>query len=166
MLDVLVSILTGGATGLIGTLVTGVTGYVQARQKHAQEMELRRLDMELVRVEAEVAERVAAREAESAESAAAWAALEASHKEAGRRWSRGDSGWIVFVDVVRGLTRPGLTLAFVAFVGAIYFTLGTSDTDASGLRPRIVETVLYLATTCVLWWFGARQVAKGGGRAR
>ncbi len=160
MLDVLLSILTGGVSGLLGTAVSFFSSYFQAKQRHAQEMELRRLDMEMARAEAASAERVAAVEAESARDQAAWSALEASYKEASRRWSRGDSKWLVFVDVVRGLTRPGLTFMFVGLVGTIYFTLGGSDMETIDIRPRIIDTVLYLATTCVLWWFGARQLAK------
>ncbi len=160
MLDALLSILTGGATGLLGTAVSFFTSYVQAKQRHTQEMDLRRLDLEISRAEAASAERVAAIEAESERDQAAWSALEASYRTASRRWSRGDSKWLVFVDVVRGLTRPGLTFLFVGLVGAIYFALGGSDMETIDIRPRIIDTVLYLATTCVLWWFGARQLAK------
>ena len=75
------------------------------------------------------------------------------------------------VDVVRGLTRPALTWSLFALVGAIYFLLGASDLAAVSLRPRIVETVLYLFTAAMLWWFGARQIEKrrsreGGSAAR
>jgi len=160
MLDLLTSILTGGATGLLGTLVSFGTDYLQARQRHAQEMDLRRMDLDIVKAEGASAERVAAIEAESERDQAAWSSLEASYREASRRWSRGDSKWLVFVDVVRGLTRPGLTFLFVGLVGVIYFTLGGSDMEILDIRPRIIDTVLYLATACVLWWFGARQIAK------
>ena len=75
-----------------------------------------------------------------------------------------------FVDAVRGLTRPLLTWSLFALVGAIYFLLGASDLGAVGLRPRIVETVLYLFTAAMLWWFGSRQIEKRrpreGGAAR
>ena len=68
-----------------------------------------------------------------------------------------------FVDFVRGMTRPALTWGFVALTGAIYFTMGDADAvvDGTAVKARIVDTVLYLTTTCVLWWFGARQIAKG-----
>ncbi len=160
MIDALTALLTGGATGLLGTAVSAVTAFVQARQRHAQEVELRRLDMETARFEADSAARVAAVEAEGARAAAAWAAMEASHSAAARRWSRGDSHWLVAVDVVRGLMRPAITLGAVALVAAIYFTLGGSDVELLDIRPRIVDTVLYIATTCVLWWFGARVLDK------
>ena len=164
MLDLLTSILGGGITGLFGTLISAGTEWFGAKQRHAQEVELRRLDLEMIRAEAEAGARTAAIEAEAERDTAAWSALEASYREARARWSRGDSGWLVFVDVVRGLTRPGLTFLFVGLVGAVYFTLGGSDMETLDLRPRVIETVLYLATTCVLWWFGARQLAKRAGR--
>ena len=64
MLDLLTSILTGGATGLLGTALSFATSYFQARQRHAQELELRRLDMELAEIESAGAGRVAALELE------------------------------------------------------------------------------------------------------
>ena len=67
---------------------------------------------------------------------------------------------IQLVDFVRGMTRPLLTWGLVALVGAIYFLLGAVDVAAADLRPRIVDTVLYLATAAVLWWFGQRQIEK------
>lgn len=160
MIDALMAILTGGATGLLGTAVSFAAEYMSARQSHAREVELRRLDMELARVEAAAAGSAAAIAAESAESAAAWSALEASYRDAGRRLGRADSPWLTVVDVARGLLRPLLTLGSLALVAAIYFSLGATDVEILDIRPRIVDTVLYVSTTCVLWWFGARGVDK------
>ena len=161
MLDTLLSILTGGATGLLGALVTVGTEWLQTRQRHAHEMALRRLDIELQRAEAAAVERTAAIEAESAEAQAEWATMRASYAEAGRRWSRSDDGWaMILVDAIRGLVRPALTVGSLALVGAIYFTLGDDPIAEIDIAPRIVDTALYLATTTVLWWFGARQAGK------
>ena len=160
MIDALTALLTGGATGLLGTAISGALSFLGARQRHAQEVELRGMDMEMARFEADSAARVASVEAEGARDTAAWGAMEASYKEAARRWSRGDSRWLVAVDVVRGLMRPALTLGAVVLVACIYFTLGGSDMEILDIRPRIVDTVLYIATTCVLWWFGARAIDK------
>ena len=165
MIDALAAILTGGATGLLGTVISFGADFLKRRQAHAQELDLRRLDMEIARIEATGAERAAAIEAEAAENAAAWGALEASYGEARQRFSRrGDSGWLVAVDVVRGLMRPVLTLGSLAFVAAVYWSLGATDIETLDIRPRIVDTGLYIATTCVLWWFGTR--VPSGGRAR
>ena len=165
------SILTGGATGLLGTAVSGVIDFFQARQRHGQEMDLRRLDIELAKTEAEGALARAAIVADAERERAEWEALEASYRQAARRWSRPGEGWVMqLVDAVRGLTRPALTWSLFALVGAIYFLLGASEFTAEPLRPRIVETVLYLFTAAMLWWFGARQIEKrraqqGGGMA-
>ena len=156
-----VSVLTGGATGLLGTALSAVVDYFQARQRHAQELDLRRLDIEIAKTEADGAERVAAIEVEGEREAAEWNALEASYREAGARMSRPGDGFLMrFVDFVRGMTRPALTWCLLGLVGAIYFLLGATDKHAAALQPRIVETVLYLATAAVLWWFGQRQIEK------
>ena len=161
LLNLGTSILTGGATGLLGTAISGAIDFFQSRQRHAQEMDLRRLDIELAHAEAEGAMAHAAIEAEAARERAEWEALEASYREASRRWSRPGDGWAMqLVDVVRGLTRPALTWSLFALVGAIYFLLGASELAEEPLGPRIVETVLYLFTAAVLWWFGARQIEK------
>ena len=165
MLDDLIgfgmSIISGGATGLLGTAISGVIDYFQAGQRHKQEMDLRRLDIELAKAEAGAAERVAAIEAEGKRDQAEWGAMAASYREAGARWSRPGEGVLLqLVDFVRGMTRPVLTWCLVGLTGTIYFLLAASDTHAALLRPRIVETVLYLATAAVLWWFGQRQIEK------
>ena len=161
LIDLGSSILTGGATGLLGTAISGVIDFFQARQNHAQEMDLRRLDIDLAKAEAEGAERVAAIEAEGVRDQAEWGAMAASYREAGARWSRPGEGVLMqLVDFTRGMTRPVLTFGLVALVGAIYFLLGSLEFVAFDVRPRIVETVLYLATASVLWWFGQRQIEK------
>lgn len=153
-MDILLSILAGGVTGIAGTIVSAVSGYLERRQRHRQELELRRTDLELARAEAASAERVAAIESESRETEGGWRALEASYQVAGARWSSGDSPWLVAVDVVRGLIRPVLTLGFLILAGAIYFTAVAIPPADVGVR--VVDTILYLATTTTLWWFGTR----------
>ena len=162
MLDAVLAIVTGGATGLLGTALSFVTNYFQAKQKHAQEVELRKLDAEVAKIESAGYKEVAQIEAESAEAKSAWKALEESYREAARRWSRPDDGFLMmFVDFCRGMTRPMLTWAFVAITAAVYFTVGAQDAKIHG---QIIDTVLYLTTTTVLWWFGARQISKGPAR--
>lgn len=155
-MDILTSIVTGGATGLLGTAIGGVTQYFQRRQQHRQEVELRRLDAEIVRAEGASAEKVAAIKGETDRDEAAWEALAVSHETARGRWSDGDSQWLVLVDVVRGLTRPFLTIALLAMVGVAWWT--APPALQAELHPRIVATLLYLSTASLLWWFGSRQI--------
>ena len=157
------SVLTGGATGILGTALSFVTQFFQRRQAHKQELELRRLDMELAQIEAASLERAIQVEAESEREQAAWSALEASYRDAAARWSRAGDGFLMtFVDFCRGMTRPVLTVLFLGLTGAIYFSLGSGET---AMRGQLIDTVLYLTVTCVLWWFGARQLAKAPGTA-
>ena len=157
MFETIASILTGGATGLLGVGITFAVDYFKRKQAHEHELELRRIDLDISRAESASAERIAATEAEGEESSRAWGALEASYRASTTRWSHGDSQWLVLVDVIRGLTRPALTWGFVILTGCIYFLLSEID---GPIRERIIETVLYLTTVTVTWWFGARQVAK------
>ena len=159
MLEAMLSLLTGGATGLLGTMFSGVLDHFERRQRHQHELELRRVDVELAKTEAASAERTAAIELEKVEIEAEGNALTASYREAMQRWSRGESAWIVAVDVVRGLLRPVLTLAFLALTALIYF----HESSDVLIQTRIINTILYLTTTCVVWWFGGRK--RGGGKA-
>lgn len=161
MFDAVISVLTGGATGLLGTVVSGAIDFFQSRAEHNRELDLRRLDIELAQAEANSAERVAAIEAEGARGRAELEAMAASYREASSRMSRPGDGFLMkLVDFVRGMTRPVLTWGLVALVGVIYFTLGAGGLEPEAIRPRIIETVLYLTTAAVLWWFGQRQIEK------
>ena len=172
LFDGLTAILSGGATGLLGTVISGVLGHFKAKQDLKREITLRELDIQLARIEGDSAENIAAIEAEGARDEAAWKAIDASYREAARRWSRPGDGWaMVFVDVVRGLIRPALTVGLFALVGAIYFSLAASaDPSVAKIQARIVDTALYMATAAGLWWFGQRPTEKAmagmSGRAR
>ena len=146
------AIFTGGATGLLGTAISIGTKIVTTRQQNAHELKLRAIDMEMVKLEAATVDRQAEAEAEIAEAQA----LRESYREAAARWSRPDDGMAMkAIDVVRGLTRPGLTWYFVILLTVIYFTVATI-----ALRETMITVLLYLTTTCVLWWFGARLADK------
>ena len=155
MLDSVLALLSGGATGIIGTVATGVFEHLGQRRRDAQELQLRRLDIEMMGVEAAAAERQAVLAMESAEIQAESVAMQASYREAGKRWSSvGEGGWIVAVDVVRGLTRPVLTAGLVVLTGAIYYS---TTPDEAAIRERIIATVLYGMSAALVWWFGDRR---------
>lgn len=162
MLDLIMSVVSGGATGLVGMLLSGVLSFFKERGERDHELKLRSLDIELAKAEASSAERVAAVEAESASEQAEMAALEASYREASARMSRPHDGFLLqLVDFVRGMTRPVLTWGLVGLVAWIYFSL-SGELAVDELRNRIIQTVLYLATAAVLWWFGQRMVDGRG----
>jgi hypothetical protein len=77
---------------------------------------------------------------------------------------------LVFVDVVRGLVRPGLTLYLVWVVQAtrseteaIIRAAGLETinaTQALTIYSATVDMLLFLAATAVTWWFGTRPIKK------
>lgn len=162
MLDLVLGVLSGGATGLIGTVISGGMKFFENKQKHSHELAIMDMEMRQMDKEAEIARDIKELDMEGKDRTAAWAALEASYKESTTRMSTGDSKWLVVVDVVRGLMRPVMTLGMLVLMGVIYFTVADSlmDPDGVSMQVKIIFTVNYLATTSVLWWFGTRMMDK------
>ena len=161
-MDLFLSFLTGGASGLIGTVLSGVMSFFQARQRHQQALEMRQLDMEEMRLEAETAEKRAALELEARTSEADAKALAASYRAASSRWSKGltltpAQAWVmVVIDAVRGLMRPALTLFYLYGTYAIWAAVLPGSDDGQ----HAAQAMVYLSTTCTLWWFGSRHVER------
>ena len=166
MLDLIASVLTGGATGLIGTVISGGMKFFENKQKHAHELAIMEMEMQQMDKEADIAARIKELDMESKDRTAAWAALEASYKESTSRMSSGDHPALVWVDVVRGLMRPCITLFLLVLIGVIYFTADRTlnAPDGTPITIFIINSVLYVGTTAVLWWFGTRNLSQQPGR--
>ena len=76
-----------------------------------------------------------------------------------------DSGWFIFVDFVRGITRPfltwGLDLAALVIVGYLLWIfkeqLPTIAKDQGiALLDYAVKSILFLASTATTYWFASR----------
>ena len=156
MFEAIGSVLTGGLTGIVGTVATGALSIWRAKQQHAHDMDARRLEIQEMRLEAERADRQMAHETALAETEAAGLALQASYAEAGARYSEGDSQLLHLADFIRALVRPVLLLLLMGLSAAIFFT-----SDDAGIREQITATVLYLTTAAGTWYFGGRQLSKG-----
>jgi len=151
MWELIASLLTGGATGLLGSLFSGVLSYFNQRQKNAHDLLLMEAERQTLELEIAGTERVAIIESESAMDIQESRLLATSIRSDKASYSDGDSAWLVLVDVVRGLTRPILTAFLGIFMMVLWFS--TEDTE---LQAQITATVLYIATTCFFWWFGTR----------
>jgi len=162
MLDLLMGVLSGGVTGLLGTVISGGMKFFENKQKHGHELAIMQAENEQMVVEANIAKDIAELDMESKDRTAAWSALEASYKESTTRMSTGDSAWLIVVDVVRGLMRPVITLGTLVLMAVIFFTVadGMNGPDGIPVTVTIIQTVLYIATTSVLWWFGTRNMSK------
>lgn len=77
---------------------------------------------------------------------------------------------MTLVDSVRGLIRPVLTLYLVILATVMFYWAqglvpesgpgALEAAKAAEIVKTIIDTLLYLATTCVVWWFGVRPTAK------
>ncbi|WP_300393522.1 hypothetical protein [Henriciella sp.] len=140
----------GGIFGLVGTALGRVAGFIERRQTNAHERE--RWVHETRLIELQQAARAEETEAELAlaETAGSWAGLRASMEAEA---AIGES--YPFVNAVRGLTRPVLTLLLWGIAGGIW--LGAD----AGARTSITETATFAATAATLWWFGDRSPRQG-----
>ena len=146
MFDILLSVLTGGATGIIGSIIGRVFSFVEAWQAekkakndHGRTIEMHRLQAELRAGELESERRIVEEEQDGKIRAASY-----EHDRSidiGYPW----------VGAILRLVRPVLTVLLMGIVWSVYFT-----TKDLGIRAEIIQSVLFMASSALLWWFGDR----------
>jgi hypothetical protein len=148
ILSLIGSALTGGGVGLLGSLLSKGIGLFEASQKrkdreldYAHELKLLEKQSELRTAETENELAIA-----NAETAASLREASYAHDSSMGRPHR----WVV--DVLR-LVRPFLTAFLLALVGGIYFS-----TDDFAMKAGVIESVLFMASSAVTWWFGDRSL--------
>lgn len=184
MLDAVLSIFGGGVTGLIGVIVQRYTEYKtkqleaeMAKDKMAHEIDLKHIDAEIMQQEwasrTKVAEVEAAAKEDVADSASFSVALTSEPKRYSdeTKMTKNQEWLFVMLDFTRGAVRPALTIYLCGITTVIYVqsktllgNLAITPDQAYTLTSQIIETVLYLTTTCVLFWFGTRNKEKTNGR--
>jgi hypothetical protein len=179
LLGGLTSLLSGGVTGLVGSAIGGYFTYKSKKldielqkEKYANDVALKELDSKIMAQEwaarTQVAQVTADAQVESEDAKAFAASLTSEPQRYAQGSLTSNQNWLmVLLDSFRGIIRPGLTLYLAALTTMIYLQahalLGSSPltTDqATGLVTKIIDTVLYLTTTCVLFWFGSRVHEK------
>jgi hypothetical protein len=185
MLAALGSIFSGGVTGLLGVAFQRFFDFLKVKQElqvlkanHEHEINMRRVDSEIMQKEwaarTQVASVEAAGKAEVAAEQSFAASFGSEPKQYSERVKAGPfAGFVlVLLDFIRGIVRPGITVYLCAITTMIYLeakaliaTAGQFMTpeQAIDIFNLIVSTILYLTTTCVLWWFGTRNRQKAPG---
>jgi hypothetical protein len=136
---------SGGLFGLIGTALGRVAGYFETRQRLQHETQRWAHETKLLELQRVAKGEETEGELAIAETSGRWAGLEASMVAEA---AIGES--YPWVNAVRGVTRPALTLLLWLIAGVIW--LGA---DGSA-RASITETATFAATAATLWWFGDR----------
>lgn len=181
----------GGLFGLVGAIASSYLKNKERALELAHEIELAKVNAEEMRLESELRlqeldKRRELIEAESAgrlaetQEATAGRMLEASIKADKATYSKGlmdrMSGMTAsivglmlgFVDVFRGLIRPGATAALVVMVWILYRDInqivgGLSAlpmTEVVVLWFEVTRSIIALAFMALGWWFGARYMKK------
>lgn len=169
------SVLGGGATGLLGVIFQRFADYKNRQLdiqleagRQAHELALREADAKIMAQEWAARTQVAQVEAEGQAAIADASALAASYKleptqySTGVKPSRGQAWLLILLDVFRGSIRPGLSVYLCILATVVYLEarkyVGPMSADQSyEMVKLIIGTILYLWTTCVLWWFGTRN---------
>lgn len=181
IVSLITSAFGGGLTGLIGGAVQKVFEYKTkkleieaAKEKYTHEVALRKVDAEIMKEEwaarTKVADIEATAKIEVADSAAFAESLKTENKnylDYLDKLNDKQDWFFVILEFIRGSIRPFLTVYLCGVTTLIYLKaarLLSADVILPGmaydLLTQIINTVLYVTTTCVLWWFGTRNSEK------
>jgi len=183
----------GGITGVCGSLLTGWLGYKNTKLKNEHEQKMVALETAAMKEEAKMQIQIAKTEIEGAvELADANVYLEG--QKAGNQKSFSDE-WIdklfsvegymrffsipiaiilamafAFIDFLRGIMRPGLTLYLTGMTTVITWMAwdimqkhaleSMTIQQAIEIYNQVISIVIYLTVTCVCWWFSDRRMSK------
>ncbi len=151
----------GGITGLVGGALQKLADY-KTKKLEVEDNKLKRDHEERLRkLDSEIMAQEWAQRTKVAEVEADVRMYEASQNEpelysAAVKPTKGQ-GWIlVALDALRGSVRPLLTLYLCGVTTFMY-----AETDGGTINPQtVVDTILYLTTVCVGWWFASRGGKK------
>lgn len=148
MFETILSVLTGGLTGVVGSLIGKAFGFLDmlAEEKKAKNEHIRTIEM--TRLNAELRSEELENEQEIVREEQAGKARSASYQH---DMSAGIS--YPWVAAVLRLIRPTLTIMLIAIVWYIF-----STTDDVAQQETIIQSVIYMCSTAVLWWFGDRAM--------
>tara|TARA_R100001086_G_scaffold101657_1_gene50991 strand:- start:1089 stop:1544 length:456 start_codon:yes stop_codon:yes gene_type:complete len=151
MFEIIASVLSGGATGIIGSLVGTVGRYVEKRQEikqmsleFSQEIKLQELQISARSSELESEQAIALVKADSDIKTASYA-HDASYGPT-----------MPVIAAILRFVRPVLTFGLLGFTVYIFFIVHEDPQVGRELSNQI----MFLTTTAVAWWFGDRSLRK------
>lgn len=158
MLELLTSILGGGVTGLVGSAVTKVFEFKTRKLEIEAQKELMLHEVDMKKIEAAGKEAVADADA----FGKSYEVEENQYSDVVKPTKA--QGWVLIgLDALRGMIRPFLTLYLCILTTIIYFKANrlmgemVPVDSAVEIVKLLISTILYLTTTCILWWFGTRN---------
>jgi len=164
------SVATGGVTGLIGAGISQFMEHKKQKTEYQHQLENRRLDMEMMVKKADLAKEEKQIDADIVADQEAGKDFRESFSNDRASYSDPTRAGVIVsfllgvVDTVRGLIRPSSTIFFCVITYRLSIQLLDTLGGVQNLPPdqlldmlnRVIQTILYLTTTCILWWFGTR----------
>ncbi|MEM7330344.1 MAG: hypothetical protein AAF437_16500 [Pseudomonadota bacterium] len=135
----------GGLFGLFGTALGRIAGYFEKQQSIAHEERRWAHQTALVQLEQAADAQRAETALAQAHADGSWSGLSASLQADARL-----AASYQWVNAVRALTRPTLTMLLWLIAAMIWFSADPAE------RSNIVGTATFAATAATLWWFGDR----------
>jgi len=149
MFELLGTVLTGGVTGIIGSVIGKAFSFLDAWQEEKKATNEHGRTIALL----ELQNKLGAEESER-EMAITQAKIDADSRVASYSHDAvGGTSSVWVIDLLR-LVRPVLTFSLIFLVGILYFKA------APGGRATIEASVIYMASSATLWWFGDRAMRK------
>lgn len=171
----------GGILGVLGAVVQKIADFktkkleleMQAK-KSEHEIAMRKADADILAQEWAARTKIADIEAGARVEAADAAAFAESFKMEPQRYSEGfkPSGWqagaLILLDCLRGAVRPVLTLYLCGITTVVYLQAralldgqAMSPEQALKVTGSVIDTILFLTTTAVTWYYGSRVGQRG-----
>jgi len=149
MFELLGTVLTGGITGVVGSVIGKAFSFLDAWQEEKKATNEHGRTLELL----ELQNKLGAEESER-EMAITQSKIDADSRVASYSHdSMAGTGSLWVVDCLR-LVRPVLTFSLIILVGILYFKAIPAG------RATIEASVIYLCSSSCLWWFGDRAMRK------
>jgi hypothetical protein len=145
------SALSGGLFGLVGNIATKAFGYFEAKQAFVEKQAEWSHESELLKLQMQAKAAETEQEIHIAESQGSWSGLSASLAAEGALASS-----YPWVNAVRALVRPALTIGLTTFLASAFFALAPGDID----RAYVADSLVFAAVTSIVWWFGDRAPKK------
>ena len=130
--------MTGGATGIIGSVIGKAFSFLDSWQEEKKAGADHQRTLEMLEMQG----KMKADEAENEMRIASY----------GHDTGIGTASLFV-INILR-LVRPVLTFTLILLVGILYF-----QADVGG-KATIEASVIFMASTATLWWFGDRSLRK------
>lgn len=145
-----VSASAGGIFGLIGNLATKSFHYLETRQSFAAKQAEWQHETELLKLQSQWKQPETEHEPPLA-LAGSWNGLLSSLGD--QRALPASYKW---VDAVRALVRPFLTLGLSGVLAAAFFSMAPGDLA----REYVIDSLVFASVTAIVWWFGDRAAPR------